>query len=81
MSKIDRRCFLAVASSQFALATLRASEGTAGPTIGFGFGTYGMQRHTTGEAMRQCAEIGYDGIELALMKGWPTEPTLWSASG
>jgi len=76
MSNINRRYFLAAAASQLALGTLQASDGTTRPTIGFGFGTYGMQSLTTGEAIQQCAEIGYDGIELALMKGWPTEPTL-----
>jgi inosose dehydratase len=78
-SKINRRCFLAAAAaSQLALVRTQASAETDKPTMGFGFGTYGMQSLTTGDAMRQCAEIGYDGIELALMKGWPTEPTLLS---
>ncbi len=78
MSNINRRWFLVAAASQLALGTVQASDGKTRPTIGFGFGTYGMQSLATGEAMRQCAEIGYDGIELALMKGWPTEPTLLS---
>jgi len=81
MSKINRRCFLVAAAataSQLGLGRIQASAETTRPTIGFGFGTYGMQSLTTGEAMRQCADIGYDGIELALMKGWPTEPTLLS---
>jgi inosose dehydratase len=80
MSKINRRCFLAAAATacQLAVGRMQASVLTTKPTIGFGFGTYGMQSLTTGEAMRQCAAIGYDGIELALMKGWPTEPTLLS---
>jgi sugar phosphate isomerase/epimerase len=76
MTKFDRRCFLAGAASQFALGAAQVSAAARTPTIGFGFGTYGMQSLTTGEAIRQCAEIGYDGIELALMTGWPTEPTL-----
>ena len=38
--------------------------------IGFGFGTYGMQSLKTEDAIRVCAEVGYDGIEFALLSGW-----------
>jgi sugar phosphate isomerase/epimerase len=48
-------------------------------TIGLAFGTYGMKTLTTEDALRTIAEIGYDGVEPALMPGWPTDPAQMSA--
>lgn len=42
--------------------------------IGFGIGTYGMKGMTTEAALSLIAETGYDGVELALMSGWSTDP-------
>ena len=49
-------------------------------TIGLAFGTYGMRTLTTEAALRTIARIGYDGVEPALMPGWPTDPAQMSAA-
>jgi len=48
-------------------------------SIGFALGTYGMQSMKTPDALRTLAGFGYDGVELALMPGWPTEAKLLSS--
>ena len=49
--------------------------------IGFGIGTYGMKALSSTEALRTIAAIGYDGVELALMPGWPGDPAKLTAGG
>jgi inosose dehydratase len=47
--------------------------------IDLGFSLYGMPKVPLGEALRSCAEIGYDSVELAVLKDWPTEASSLSA--
>ena len=78
MTQLNRRCVLAGLAAPLALRSLYAADADNAHAIGFGFGTYGMKSLPTRKAIRVCSDIGYDGVELALMKGWPTEPTLLS---
>jgi sugar phosphate isomerase/epimerase len=43
-------------------------------------GNYGMQALAVEEALAQIRRIGYDGAELCLMPGWPSEPKALSAA-
>lgn len=47
-------------------------------TIPFGYTLYGMRKLSLAEALRVCAEVGYDGVELACMEEWPGAPELLS---
>jgi inosose dehydratase len=42
--------------------------------VSFSFGTYGMKSLRTEDAVRAIAEIGYDGVELAVRPDWDAAP-------
>jgi sugar phosphate isomerase/epimerase len=71
MTTLSRRSLLQMSAA----APLAAA---APHPISLGFMTYGMKTLPVAEALRTCADIGYDGVEIALMPGWASEPKLLS---
>lgn len=76
---ITRRDFLGVLTAGALVPSLvgcaRAAEPlTAQPIVGLSIGTYGMKDLTTLEALRLIRETGYDGVQVALLPGWATDP-------
>jgi inosose dehydratase len=61
-----------------AVFALRAAQDP--PSLGFAIGTYGMKPLPTVQALRTIAATGYDGVELALMPGWPADPANLTAA-
>lgn len=70
MTTVSRRNLLAT----FAAPVLLREAKAAGHVVGFNSGTYGTKSMKTADALRAMAEMGYDGVELAMMPGWPTDP-------
>ena len=58
-------------------ALLAAPLATAAtkPAVRLSIGTYGMQTLPVDQAIQEIRKIGYDGAELCLMQGWPSEPS------
>lgn len=60
-------------SSRSATASAAAANAS---NIPFAFSLYGMKTLPLGRALRVCADIGYSGVELACMTGWPCDPAV-----
>ena len=69
---MHRRTFLAAAGS-IAVASAVQAERANAPRNGLGFSLYGMKSMRVPEAIKACADIGYDCVELPVMPGWPAE--------
>ncbi len=76
MSLLTRREALATLPA-LACACARAAD--AGP-IPLGFSLYGMKSLSLADALKACRDTGYDGVEFALMPGYPAEPKLLGAA-
>ncbi len=74
MTSLSRRSFLAMGAAA-ALAPSRslADDAKEPLTIGLGFSLYGMKSFPLAEAVKACAKIGYDCLELPVMAGWPAD--------
>lgn len=70
---IPRRAFLQSLAA-FAVAGQATPARAAAAAIPFGFSLYGMKSLPLNEALQLCADIGYSGVELALMPGFHCDP-------
>ena len=68
-----RRTLLAAAAAPLAIAASK-------PAVRLSIGTYGMQSIPVDQAIQEIRKIGYDGAELCLMPGWPSEPAKLDAA-
>ena len=63
-----------------AAATSPLAAGASKGPVKLHVGTYGMQPLEVDRAVATIREIGYDGVELCLMPGWPSEPSKLDAA-
>ncbi|MFQ5730489.1 MAG: sugar phosphate isomerase/epimerase family protein [Planctomycetaceae bacterium] len=73
---VTRRRFLktAAAVAGTTVPGLSAAPEGSNARVSFGFSLYGMRSLSVARALRECATIGYDGVELVATKGWPCDP-------
>jgi len=82
-SPLSRRTFLRHTIAALGLAALSVSsraENKVTASFGLGFTLYGMKSLPLDEALKTCAEIGYNGAELCLLDGYPTAPAQFGAA-
>ena len=82
ISPLSRRAFLgqtAVALGLTALGSPVRAQDKPKASFGLGFTLYGMKSLPLDEALKTCAEIGYDGVELCLLDGYPTATAQFGA--
>ena len=78
MTYPTRREWLCGTAALLPLAFAKAKEKPA--PIRLGFSLYGMKTLDLNEAIKTCGSIGYDGVELVMMPGWPTDPKKLTAA-
>lgn len=78
MTSFTRREWLGSTAALLPFAFTKAEEKPA--PIRLGFSLYGMKTLELNEAIKTCGSLDYDGVELVMMPGWPTEPKRLSAA-
>ena len=73
-----RRHFLNSVLGFAALPHLAQAAAPGGVSLGFSL--YGMKTLPLNEALKTCAEIGYENVELALNPGFPSEPKVFTTA-
>lgn len=77
---VDRRHFLAALSAGAIVAGSTPAAETPADRVGFGFSLYGMKSLTLAEALQLCRMVGYDCVELPVIKGWSGDSAGWTAA-
>ena len=77
MHRVNRRNFLRSAAALVVgcrQSTAAVRKPGVDPKVCFGFSLYGMRSLKVLDAIRACAKIGYDCVELVASEGWPCDP-------
>jgi inosose dehydratase len=82
---ISRRVFLGRSAAVLGAAALNlsasAEEKKSVASFGLGYTLYGMKTLALDDALKTCAEIGYDGVELCLIDGYATATATLDTAG